>query len=73
MNYTANQMIPAVGQNVNVQVESWTIPMRVMDVTAAWGKIRLEVSPLAGAGRQWIELSRIAVVIPSKCRDIAAL
>ncbi len=60
---TAVTMIPAVGKVVNVNVESWTIPMTVVDVKNAWGKVRLEVVPVGGAGRQWIELTRVAMVL----------
>ncbi len=71
MKHTANYMIPAVGQTVQVRAESWTIPMRVRDVKSAWGNIRLEVEPIHGSGRAWIELSR--VVIPSDSRSMVAL
>ena len=59
MAHTAKQMIPAVGHEINVHVETWTIPMVVTDVKSAWGRIRLEVEPVTGHGRQWIELSRV--------------
>ena len=40
MTHTAQKMIVAVGQIVNVRVESWTVPMRVVDAKSAWGNIR---------------------------------
>ena len=70
MAHTANKMIVAVGQIVNVRVESWTVPMRVRDAKSAWGNVRVEVEPVHGEGRAWIEMSRI--VIPSDCREILA-
>lgn len=66
--HTANKMIVAIGQTVNVRVEAWTIPMKVIDAKSAWGNIRIEVEPLNGEGRAWIELSRI--VIPSDSRHL---
>uniref|UniRef100_A0A6H1Z6Y8 Uncharacterized protein n=1 Tax=viral metagenome TaxID=1070528 RepID=A0A6H1Z6Y8_9ZZZZ len=56
---TAIQMIPAVGKQINVHVETWVIPMTVTDVKNSWGRVRLEVEPLNGSGRQWIELTRV--------------
>lgn len=70
MTHTAMQMIPAVGQTVNVITESWTIPMIVRDVKNTWNKIRLEVEPVNGSGRQWVELGRIAR--PTQERSIVA-
>ena len=70
MTHTASKMIVAVGQIVNVRVESWTIPMRVVDAKSAWGNIRVEVEPVNGEGRAWIELSRI--VTPANSRALAA-
>ena len=68
MTHTAAKMSIAIGQTVNVRVESWTIPMKVIDAKSAWGNIRVEVEPLNGTGRAWIELSRI--FIPSAERHI---
>ena len=66
MTHTAQKMIVAVGQIVNVRVESWTVPMRVVDAKSAWGNIRVEVEPLNGSGRAWIELSRLVIPIDNK-------
>ena len=70
MTHTASKMIVAVGQIVNVRVENWIIPMRVLDAKSAWGNIRVEVEPINGSGRAWVEMSRI--VIPSDSRSLAA-
>jgi hypothetical protein len=72
MGHTAKEMIPAVGQVVQIRAEGWVIPMTVKDVMGAWGKIRLLVTPLRGDGEQWVELGRVtrqgcglrAVVVP---------
>ena len=68
MTHTAAKMAVAIGQTVQVRVEAWTIPMKVIDAKSAWGNIRVEVEPLDGQGRAWIELSRI--VIPSDSRHL---
>ena len=70
MAHTAAKMVIAIGQIVQVRVESWTIPMRVVDAKSAWGNIRIEVEPINGEGRAWIELSRI--VTPVNSRALAA-
>jgi hypothetical protein len=59
MTYTAKQLIVAVGQTVNVKVESWTIPMVVKDAKTAYGVPRVQVEPVNGEGLAWIDLSRI--------------
>ena len=59
MTYTANQLIVAVGQTVNVQVEKWVIPMTVKDAKTAYGVPRVLVEPVSGEGSAWIDLSRI--------------
>ncbi len=56
---TANQMLPAVGASVEVRFEELTIQATVLDVKHVWGKARLLIAPVAGAGQQWIELSRL--------------
>ena len=69
MSHTAAKMAVAIGQIVNVRVEAFTIPMTVKDVKSSYGNIRLEVEPLSGTGRAWIELSRVA--IPSAERHLS--
>jgi len=59
MTYTANQLIVAVGQTVNVRVEKWVVPMLVLDAKTAYGVARVQVRPVSGEGEAWIDLSRI--------------
>ena len=63
MTMTATQMIPAVGQDVMVRMESLAVACRVEDVKSSYGRARLLVAPLSGSGRQWIETSRITAVV----------
>lgn len=58
---TAREMVPAIGASVSVRFESVRIECRVNDVKYVWGRIRLQVSPLAGSGEQWVELDRLVV------------
>lgn len=60
MTYTAKQLIVAVGQTVNVKVESWTVPMVVKDAKTAYGVPRVLVEPVSGEGSAWVDLSRIS-------------
>ena len=63
---TAREMMPAIGQEVYLRVEGSPNPMyvlcRVEDVKNAYGRVRVNVSPLRGKGLQWVELSRITAV-----------
>jgi len=63
-NLTATEMIPAVGQRVYVRFESCRVLCTVQDVKCSYGRPRLFVTPVAGDGSQWIELSRVLEIIP---------
>jgi hypothetical protein len=56
---TVTELIPAVGAAVDVRFEGLTVTCAVLDAKNSWGKVRLLVAPLAGAGDQWIELGRL--------------
>jgi len=56
---TANELIPAVGHTVLVRMECIGVLCKVIDAKNVYGKVRLLVRPQAGAGEQWIELSRL--------------
>ena len=59
MHGTCLSMLPAVGAWIQVRFESLWIECEVVDVKTSWGKPRLWVTPLAGEGCQWVELSRV--------------
>lgn len=63
MTMTATQMIPAVGQDVMVRMESLSVSCKVLDVKCSYGRPRLLIAPLSGGGQQWIETSRITAVV----------
>ena len=58
---TATQMIPAVGAQVEVRtgVGEIAVLCEVRDVKTSYGNIRLFVTPVAGSGSAWVELSRV--------------
>ena len=56
---TATDMIPAVGHTLTVRLDGLCIEVHVKDVRYVWGKPQLLVTPLAGSGAKWIELSRL--------------
>lgn len=66
---TCNQMLPAVGATVQVRCNGLIVACEVRDVKNSYGKPRLHVSPLAGSGAVWVELSRI--VVPSRALAVA--
>lgn len=57
---TANQMIPAVGQQALVRFEQIKVLCRVLDVKKVYGRLRFEVTPFSGCDSQWVEMDRIA-------------
>jgi hypothetical protein len=59
---TCLAMQPAIGAWVRVHFESIEVECEVVDVKNSWGKARLYVKPIAGAGAQWVEMGRIAAV-----------
>ena len=62
-NMTATEMMPAVGETVKVRFEDLQITCKVVDVKMSWGRPRLQIEPLAGEGRQWVELGRVTELV----------
>lgn len=58
---TAREMLPALGARVmiHVGVGELLVECTVNDVKQSWGNIRLLVTPVAGSGSAWVELSRL--------------
>ena len=57
---TVTEMLSAIGTHVLVSFEAVRIECRVTDAKNSYGRVRLQVSPVAGSGSQWIETGRIA-------------
>ena len=56
---TASELIPAVGAQVLVRFEDLAVRCKVLDAKNSWGKVRLQITPVGGYNRQWIELGRL--------------
>jgi hypothetical protein len=56
---TANEMIPAVGQEILVRFEDIRIQCVIRDVKFAYGRPLFDVEPIAGDGRQWVSMDRL--------------
>ena len=56
-------MLPAIGTTILMRTEELKIAVIVTDVKSVYGKTRLQVRPVAGEGSQWIELSRVVVLV----------
>jgi hypothetical protein len=65
MEYTAKQMAPAIGCTVLIRLEQFGVPMVVIDVKSAWGKVRVQVAPVGGQGEAWVDADRLIGVLPS--------
>lgn len=59
---TTRDMLPAIGREVDLRVESLWIRARVLDTKFAWGSPRLLVTPIAGTGEQWVMPDRVRLV-----------
>jgi hypothetical protein len=69
---TARQMTPAIGAEVEVRFESIIVYCTVRDVKNSYGRCRLLVEPMSGAGEQWIEPSRIVATVNLSHNNFAA-
>lgn len=57
---TANEMTPALGQQVYLVLDrELRFLVEVLDVKFSWGKPRLQVTPIAGKGTRWVDLSSV--------------
>ena len=56
---TATQMIPAVGQVVYLKTNALLVSCKVVDVKHAYGTARLQLEPVCGKGRTWVNLSSV--------------
>jgi hypothetical protein len=65
---TVRDLTPAIGASVRVRFEGLAIDATVIDATSVWGKVRLLVQPVAGDGRQWIELGRLVATEPAEVK-----
>jgi hypothetical protein len=57
---TAAELAINIGAEVLVQCESIRVACVVKDAKNSWGRVRLLVEPIQGAGSQWVELGRVS-------------
>lgn len=58
--HTANTMNESIGKTVKLCGSGGIQPeVLIMDAKSAYGRIRFLVKPIAGAGDQWVEESRL--------------
>ena len=62
MNRTCSQMSIAIGQVVEVRMETFTVDSIVVDVKQAYGNVRLLVHPVQGQGEAWVDVNRCSRV-----------
>jgi hypothetical protein len=59
---TATQMIPALNQTVTLRCGDLHVACTVIDVKSVYGRERVLVTPVAGAGERWVELTSLVLV-----------
>lgn len=59
---TANDMTPVIGQTVQLRVEDIKVLVMVLNAKNSYGRLRLLVTPVAGSGEQWVEMSRVSLI-----------
>jgi len=56
---TTKEMMAVIGTNAVITMEKIKIEVEVMDARQNFGRTEYLVKPLAGAGEQWVEISRV--------------
>lgn len=69
---TCMAMLPAIGTWVQVRFEEVWVECEVRDAKSAWGKTRVQIQPLAGEGRQWVEMNRVRFLAASRLAKVSA-
>ncbi len=55
--------LPPIGSVVRVRMEMLEVDCRVLETGASYGRTRIVVTPMSGAGEQRIELGRLVPII----------
>jgi len=64
MSAPAKQTAAAIGKEALLLSEkSFQIPVKIISLKEAYGRLRLLVSPVGGIGEEWVDVSRIMAVI----------
>ena len=57
---TTKEMMKLIGTNAVINVEkTLKIEVEIMDARSNFGRTEYQVRPLAGAGEQWVDSSRV--------------
>lgn len=70
---TANSMTSWVGRQVYIEPSRGMFVLcNVVDVKSAYGKQRLQIEPVAGQGRTWIDAYKARTQAPlcSRCKEL---
>jgi len=61
---TTKQMMCALGQEMMCRFEDLKIRVKIEDIKISYGRARFLVKPLAGEGKQWVEIERLSKPAP---------
>lgn len=59
---TAMKMTQAIGSQVEVRMEAFSVLCDVLDAKSAYGNVRYLVRPVAGNGEAWVDSGRCSPV-----------
>jgi hypothetical protein len=66
---TAQEMSKLVGAHVYLEpLPGFQVQCRVTNAKTSYGVKRLEIEPLAGEGRAWVNLTRVKLCYPGGAR-----
>lgn len=57
---TAREMIPAVGARVYLRAQGLQVACVVVDVKNSYGTARVQLEPICGTGRTWVNAASVA-------------
>jgi hypothetical protein len=50
---------PYIGRTALVSLSGVSVQVRVLDIRSAFGRIDAQITPVAGNGETWLQLSRL--------------
>jgi hypothetical protein len=56
---TISELAGSIGREASLSVESFAMRVKIMDIKQAYGRERYLVVAVDGAGKQWVESSRL--------------
>lgn len=58
---TAALQAPLISQVASINVDGFTIPVKIKDVRSVWGRTDCLVTPVNGAGEKWVSRDRLKI------------